>query len=238
MSLKKFWRLAPVAGVDPNTIFNSPSIAPPAAPVELLARLAPRHGLVFASWDSSKLLGRVSALGIVTKIDASASSAVIDWREVDITLCPNPSGRIHWARKQYFGFAPDVVVRYMLSDLFAERFPDIELLEFSPSLRPASLGQRLPSVATPGYVYIIRSEHGYKIGKTVNLKTRTRLFEVKLPFPIQLEHYAWFDDYTSAEQNFHRMFQGKRKEGEWFALDAADIATIKTLGKAVPLEGL
>lgn len=87
-------------------------------------------------------------------------------------------------------------------------------------------------------MYVIRSEHGYKIGKTVNLKARTRLFEIKLPFPIQLEHYARFDDYCSAEQHFHRMFHAKRKEGEWFALEAADIAVIKTFGKAVPVHGL
>lgn len=238
MSLKKFWRLSPLAGEDPNTIFNGSPIAPPMAPTELLARLAPRHGIVFASWNSAALVGRVSALGIVTKVDGATSSAIVDWREVDITLSPNPAGRSHWARKQYFGFAPDVVVRYMLSDLFAERFPDAELLEYGPSARPYSLGQRLPNVPTPGYVYVIRSEYGYKIGKTVNLKTRARLFEVKLPFQIQLEHYAWFDDYTSAEQNFHRMFHAKRKEGEWFALDGADIATIRSFGKAVAIEGL
>lgn len=100
MSLNKFWRLAPAAGLDPNTTFSGQSIALPMVPAELLGRLAPRHGIVFAAWDSSTLLGRVSALGIVTKVDAAASAAIADWWEVDITLCPNPSGRTHWVRKQ------------------------------------------------------------------------------------------------------------------------------------------
>lgn len=33
----------------------------------------------------------------------------------------------------------------------------------------------------PGYVYVIRSKYGFKIGKSKRLKGRTRLFEVKLP---------------------------------------------------------
>jgi hypothetical protein len=87
-------------------------------------------------------------------------------------------------------------------------------------------------------VYVIRSQYGFKIGKTVDLKRRTRLFEVKLPFPIQIEHYAWFEDYTLAEKNFHQMFSAKRKEGEWFDLDEADLKIIKTFGKPVSSEGL
>jgi hypothetical protein len=35
------------------------------------------------------------------------------------------------------------------------------------------------------------------------VKSRTRLFEVKLPFPITVEHYAWFEDYPSAERDLH-----------------------------------
>ncbi len=222
MKIRKYWRLSTDALPQKAMVFNTPALEGPA---ELIARLSPRQGIVLARWNPASLLGQVSALGVVTKVGPTE----VDWREVDITLRPNPSGRTHWANKPFFSFAKAVVARYMLDDLFAERFPDLEDMEFS-SGRPSSVGRRLPTAVTPGYVYVIRSDYGFKIGKTVNLKSRTRLFEVKLPFPIQIEHYAWFDDYTAAERNFHEMFSAKRKEGEWFDLNAQDLARIKSVG--------
>jgi hypothetical protein len=73
--------------------------------------------------------------------------------------------------------------------------------------------------------------YGYKIGKALNVPKRTKLFEVKLPFPIRVEHYAMFSDYTQAERSLHLHFHKKRLEGEWFALTAEDISFIKTFGR-------
>lgn len=234
MAIRKYWQLslnALPAGAD---VFNEFALTGPA---ELLARVSARDGIVLASWDQSALLGRVSALGVITK--ARPTAANVDWREVDLQLRPNPSGRVHWRTKQSFAFAKDVVVRYMLADLFADRFPDLEGMEFTANI-PGTAGasRRLPTVATPGYVYVIHSQYGYKIGKTVNLKTRTKLFEVKLPFPVKLEHYAWFDNYSVAERDFHEMFREQRLEGEWFDLKPADLARIRTFGKQVTVEAL
>jgi hypothetical protein len=84
---------------------------------------------------------------------------------------------------------------------------------------------------TIGFVYLIWSQYGYKIGKAVSVKNRTKLFEVKLPFPIRIENYAKFSDYTQAERSLHLYFQDKRMEGEWFSLTEDDVAFIKTLGE-------
>jgi hypothetical protein len=84
----------------------------------------------------------------------------------------------------------------------------------------------------------VKSPFGIKIGKSVNVKSRLRLFAVKLPFPISIEHYAWFDDYSSAERALHIRYHAKRKEGEWFDLTPDDVAYIKTLGTMVPVDGL
>uniref|UniRef100_UPI002ABD55EB GIY-YIG nuclease family protein n=1 Tax=Paraburkholderia sp. J63 TaxID=2805434 RepID=UPI002ABD55EB len=58
---------------------------------------------------------------------------------------------------------------------------------------------------------------------------------VKLPFPITVEHFAWFNDYSRAERDLHLQYHEKRLEGEWFDLTAADVAHIKTLGKPASL---
>lgn len=238
MKILKFWRLSPTELPSSVSIFDEPRLQDP---VDLLARLSPRHGIILAHWNKEEQLGVVSALGIVMKVDSGAAD--VDWREVDLSLRPNPSGRTHWANKGYFAFAPKVVQRYGLADLFADRFVDLDEIEpsinDSEQMKSSSIGgtlaipRRLPTAAVSGYVYVIRSPYGFKIGKTVNIRSRTRLFEVKLPFPISVEHYAWFDDYTYAEHNFHQMFREKRLEGEWFNLTTQDIELIKGFGKAI-----
>ncbi|MGV8864545.1 MAG: GIY-YIG nuclease family protein [Pseudomonas sp.] len=196
---------------------------------------------MLARWDASSQVGRVEALGVVVTLSANCSVVDVQWRTAEIALRPHPTGRRYWAdAKGWFGFAPDVVTRYGLLDLYAEYFPDLNGFDFPapPAPVPAARSVTSSSSAIPGFVYVIRSDYGFKIGKTVNMKNRTRLFEVKLPFAISVEHYAWFDDYSHAERSFHMQYHAKRLEGEWFDLNPADIAHIKTRGKAVTVVGL
>ena len=205
----------------------------------LSEKLRPQDCVVLARWDAAAQLGRVEALGIVLELTTDRTSAKIRWRLAEITLRPNPGGRQFWAKeKGWFRFADDVVRRYALVDLYAEYFPDLSGFDFSAPPPPAPRGVGTSENSIPGFVYVIRSDHGFKIGKTVNMKNRTRLFEVKLPFPISIEHYAWFEDYSRAEKRFHSTYHAKRLEGEWFDLNPADLAHIKTQGKAVSVAGL
>ena len=206
------------------------------APSDFLKQLQPAEGIVVGTWNQDELLGRVTALGVC--LERGASGARIDWREVGISLKPNPSGRTHWRTKSFFGFAASVSERYGFADLFAERFPELDTFAFGNPAQSAGAIRRLPTVVTPGFVYLIRSQYGFKIGKTVNMKSRTRLFAVKLPFPISVEHFSWFENYSEAERAQHELFRRKRLEGEWFNLDAADIAHIKTLGAPATTEQL
>ncbi|MFK3822398.1 GIY-YIG nuclease family protein [Pseudomonas yamanorum] len=204
--------------------------------VGLITQVRPKDCILLAGWDASAQVGKVSALGIVMQIDRERGTAKMLWREANLTLRPTSNGRRYWEQsKHWFAFAPDVVSRYGLRDLHAEHFPDFTGFDIPP---PVGSSNRSSSSPTGGYVYVIRSKLGFKIGKTIHLKARTRLFEVKLPFPISLEHYAWFDDYTYAERSLHITYQAKRLEGEWFDLNASDLQQIKTLGKSVPIAGL
>jgi hypothetical protein len=233
MLINHYWRIAPSALPAGALQFDQTAIT---GPSELITRLKPASGLVLGRWSESEQIGVVSALGVCT--GRTDGAAMVDWREADLRLKPNPPGRTHWRSKPFFGFAASVVDRYGLADLFAERFPDFEGATFSNAKSQPGVTRRLPSTATPGYVYLIRSPHGFKIGKTVNIKSRTRLFEVKLPFPISVEHYSWFEDYSAAERQLHDTFHNKRLEGEWFDLSPGDIAHIKSLGRAASTEVL
>lgn len=81
-----------------------------------------------------------------------------------------------------------------------------------------------------GYVYLLKSASGYwKIGKTVNPDDRIKTFSVKLPFEVEYEHLITCEDHHKAEADLHARFSAKRANGEWFCLDASDIAWIKAI---------
>lgn len=233
--MKNFWRLPVLNEAAAEKILAGEQLK---APPELYHKIKPGHGIVLARWESGQQVGLVVALGVVVKVNVSGSTAEISWRRANITLKPNPSGRQFWLNKPFFRFADAVAVRYMLDDLFAEHFPDlceIELEKVSGVVRPATESYYQ---VIPGYVYLIKSQYGYKIGKTVNIKSRTNLFTVKLPFPIELVNYAWFDNYSKAERELHSTYAAKRLEGEWFDLSGTEVDQIKRLGKPMPVAGL
>jgi hypothetical protein len=121
----------------------------------------------------------------------------------------------------------------MLSAICAEAFDGIEMPERPArperALRVGAVDLGPISVSDdPGYVYVVRSPYGFKIGKARRWRERTQLFHVKLPFPISVEMTGWFSNYSVAERNFHRRFHAKRLEGEWFDLSDVDLAQIRS----------
>lgn len=82
---------------------------------------------------------------------------------------------------------------------------------------------------TIGYVYVLHSEHGYKIGKTKNVNQRMSYFGLKLPFKTTLVLLIQSDRYSELEKILHRKFESKRINGEWFTLNNKDLNYIKNL---------
>jgi len=233
--MKNFWRLTAPSEKDIEQMLGEGFLI---APEALFSKLRPRHGILLADWDETEMIGRVQAFGVVRSVHIPEQRAEVSWRPSDVTLKPNASGRHYWRSKPFFKFAKDVSNRYMLDDLFAEHFPELDDIAFGEAQGIPRTAREETSQAVPGYVYLIESEYGYKIGKTVNIKSRTRLFEVKLPFAIKLINYSWFENYSKAERDLHKRFAHKRREGEWFDLNEEDIAYIREQGKQVPVAGL
>lgn len=86
--------------------------------------------------------------------------------------------------------------------------------------------------AKDGYVYLLKAENGtYKIGKTVNPKSRRRTFNVRLPFAVEYSHIIHTDDMGKLERLLHQRFSDKRLRGsEFFQLTDIDVAFIVSLG--------
>lgn len=80
-----------------------------------------------------------------------------------------------------------------------------------------------------GFCYIIESEYGYKIGMTKNLHSRTKTFNIKLPFEWVFVAVYVLKEYKQFEKLLHKTFDLKRINGEWFELSKEDFVVCDIL---------
>jgi len=85
----------------------------------------------------------------------------------------------------------------------------------------------LPSDESFGTVYLIKSAGFYKIGRTNALGRREREITLQLPERSKTVHSIQTDDPVGIEAYWHRRFEAKRKNGEWFDLSASEIAAFR-----------
>lgn len=78
-----------------------------------------------------------------------------------------------------------------------------------------------------GYVYLFKSGRFFKIGKSNSVGRREYELGIQLPERLKPVHVIRTDDPSGIEQYWHTRFAAKRKNGEWFDLDASDIAAFK-----------
>lgn len=78
------------------------------------------------------------------------------------------------------------------------------------------------------FIYIIKSDFGYKIGRTKKIESRYRTFNVKLPFDWHfLKVFPVNKNKVNKIEKFlHNQLGDKNMNGEWFILNDNDIILI------------
>jgi hypothetical protein len=78
-----------------------------------------------------------------------------------------------------------------------------------------------------GEVYLFKSGKYYKIGKTNDTVRRGNELRIQLPEKMDLIHSIKTDDPSGIELYWHRRFDSKRMNGEWFDLNSSEIKAFK-----------
>jgi hypothetical protein len=84
-----------------------------------------------------------------------------------------------------------------------------------------------PNAQQMGFVYLMKSAKYYKIGKANSTGRRYRELAIQMPERLIFVHEIKTDDPYGIEAYWHNRFAAKRRGGEWFELNAADVAAFK-----------
>jgi Meiotically Up-regulated Gene 113 (MUG113) protein len=118
-----------------------------------------------------------------------------------------------------------------IRDYCAARASYDDILALCDTLMPQSAKLapegREKDTSEDGFVYLMKSGRHYKIGRSVSVGQRERQLKIQLPDRAATLHSIRTDDPIGIEAYWHKRFQAKRKNGEWFELDCADINAFK-----------
>lgn len=126
------------------------------------------------------------------------------------------------------GSKPDLVGRVLEYGRSQNGYEDIVRLceEYLSNKREVPEEAR-PEEEQIGFVYIMKSGRFYKIGRTNAAGRRERELALQLPEKASTVHIIRTDDPVGIEAYWHKRFETKRKNGEWFELSASDITAFR-----------
>jgi hypothetical protein len=104
-----------------------------------------------------------------------------------------------------------------------------DVLELCPDLIDLKQHHREKDVVTEeiGFVYLIKSGRYYKNGRSNSSGRREYELAIQLPERANKVHEIRTDDPVGIETYWHKRFESKSKNGEWFDLSPLDIKAFR-----------
>ena len=78
-----------------------------------------------------------------------------------------------------------------------------------------------------GFIYVLESALGHKIGRSRTLKRPEKLCEVLLPIKTKMIYSQLVPNYVQVERSLHSMFEDVKIKGEWFRLTKKDLIDLE-----------
>lgn len=129
------------------------------------------------------------------------------------------------AIRRHFGRRNDLIAALVKRATDDPAYADIAAM--LPAVAPMPAAPRLSSKPVEGYVYLIKSGDFYKIGRSDDAERRFKQITISLPDKAELFHTIRTDDPSGIEAYWHRRFDDRRANGEWFRLTPQDVAAFK-----------
>jgi len=152
-----------------------------------------------------------------------------------VELCPNCHRLIHlwpWeltaAGREWLGLeATDPIAKDKVLDTGESRKQRLPL----PQPNGPKGSRRGHIRAKAGHIYVLRCRDRYKIGRSVDVKSRLSAISHRLPFETEVMCIIASDDTFFFEAELHRRYNDKLVEdtNEWFFLDKEDVGHLKEL---------
>lgn len=127
--------------------------------------------------------------------------------------------------KRHFGRRDELVAA--LAKRAAEDPAYADIASMLPEIPSIEVMPRISSKPVEGFVYLIKSGNFYKIGRSDDAERRFKQIAVALPDKAELFHTIRTDDPIGIEAYWHRRFDDRRANGEWFKLTSQDVAAFK-----------
>jgi Meiotically up-regulated gene 113 len=106
-------------------------------------------------------------------------------------------------------------------------YEDVAALCKQYSPRSSKTLESVTTKGETGFIYLMKSGKFYKLGRSNATGRREYELGIQLPEKLKTVHVIRTDDPAGIEAYWHNRFAVKRKGGEWFDLDAADVAAFK-----------
>jgi hypothetical protein len=171
-----------------------------------------------AAYDEAELLVRVVSL-------AREVSRFPTVRDMRVKSSADPTFPSITTFQTRFGLKRELVAKVAAYCRQHQEFADVlQWCKVEPENKEPSAK---PTRSNDGFVYLIKSGRFYKIGKTNHAGRRERELAIALPEQARTVHTIKTDDPDGIEAYWHRRFDSKRKNGEWFELSSQDVSAFR-----------